>query len=53
MENNIIDIIKKAKALILQLKKDIKNANNLKDIDLVKVEYTGKKGSFTFTKVPR
>ena len=48
MEKNITDIIKKAKELSLNLKKEITHIKDLKEIDLVKTKYTGKKGLFTF-----
>ena len=47
MEKNITDIIKKAKELSLQLKQEIKNLKDLKEIDLIKIKYIGKKGLFT------
>ena len=48
MEKNITDIIKKAKELSLNLKQEITHIKDLKEIDLVKTKYTGKKGLFTF-----
>ena len=47
MEKNITDIIKKAKELSLNLKLEINNIQDLKEIDLIKIKYTGKKGLFT------
>ena len=47
MEKNITDIIKKAKELSLNLKQEIHHIKALKDIDLIKIKYTGKKGLFT------
>ena len=47
MENIITEIIKKAKAFSLDLKKEIKHIKDLKEIDLIKIKYIGKKGLFT------
>ncbi len=47
MEKNITDIIKKAKKLSLNLKQEINHIKDLKEIDLIKIKYMGKKGSFT------
>ena len=47
MEKNIIDIIKKAKELSLNVKQEINHIKDLKEIDLIKIKYTGKKGLFT------
>ena len=47
MEKNITDIIKKAKELSLNLKQEINHIKDLKEIDLIKIKYTGKKGLFT------
>ena len=47
MENNITDIITKAKELALHLKKEINNINDPKQIDLIRTKYMGKKGLFT------
>ena len=47
MEKNIIDIIKKAKELSLNLKQEINHIKDLKEIDLIKIKYTGKKGLLT------
>ena len=47
MEKNITDIIKKAKELSLNLKQEINHIKDLKEIDLIKIKYMGKKGLFT------
>ena len=47
MEKNITDIIKKAKELSLNLKQEINHIKDLKEIDLIKIKYIGKKGLFT------
>ena len=47
MENNITDIIKKAKEFSLDLKEEINYVKDLKEIDLIKIKYIGKKGLFT------
>ena len=47
MENIITDIIKKAKAFSLDLKDEISQIKDLKEIDLIKIKYLGKKGLFT------
>ncbi len=47
MEKNITDIIKKAKELSLNLKQEINHVKDLKEIDLIKIKYTGKKGLVT------
>ena len=47
MENIITDIIKKAKAFSLDLKDEINQIKDLKEIDLIKIKYLGKKGLFT------
>ena len=47
MENNITDIIKKAEEFSLDLKKQINQTKDLKDIDLIKTKYIGKKGLLT------
>jgi len=47
LEKNITDIIKKAKELSLNLKQEINHIKDLKEIDLIKIKYTGKKGLFT------
>ena len=47
MENNITDIIKKAKELSLHFKKEINNIQDTNQIDLLKTKYMGKKGLFT------
>ena len=50
MEKNITDIIKKAKELSLNLKQEINHIKDLKEIDLIKIKYIGKKGLFTRVK---
>ena len=47
MENNITDIIKKAKEFSLDLREEINYVKDLKEIDLIKIKYIGKKGLFT------
>ena len=47
MENIITDITKKAKAFSLDLKEEISQIKDLKEIDLIKIKYLGKKGLFT------
>ena len=43
MEKNITDIIKKAEELSLNLKQEINHIKDLKEIDLIKIKYMGKK----------
>ena len=47
MEINITDIIKKAKELSLNIKQEINYIKDLKEIDLIKIKYMGKKGLLT------
>ena len=47
MENNITDLITKAEEFSFDLKKEIRQIRDLKDIDLIKIKYIGKKGLFT------
>ena len=47
MENNITDLITKAEEFSFDLKKEIRQIRDLKDIDLIKIKYIGKKGLLT------
>ena len=47
MEKNITDIIKNAEGLSLKLKQEVNHIKDLKEIDLIKIKYIGKKGLFT------